>query len=278
MTGTELDDILADNGTQETEQTVETAVARDDQGRFAAKAEEPAVVEQPAVVEAEHAEGNIPPAALAASRQKAREKEQEAETLRREMAELRGQIQVLSQRPQAPQPKAEEKPKPDFWDDPNGFVQTALNPVQQQMQQQREQFSKMLATQAHGKEKVDAAYQAIAEHLQTRNPAAQADYQSIMADEHPYNALVDWHARQQTLRTVGNDPNAWLEAEMEKRLADPEYQAKVLERIRGTAAQNTSRSNPVTNLPPSLTRLPAGGNAPAQADMSDAGLFSNALR
>ncbi|WP_027039112.1 hypothetical protein [Mesorhizobium ciceri] len=282
MTGTELDDILADTAPQvEQVETPSAETKRDEHGRFAPKVEaETAPVEQaPVEQQAETEAGKVPQQALHASREKEREARQEAETLRNQIAEMRGQIQLLSQRGQAPAPKAAEPVKaPDFWEGPDEYIANALTPVQQQLQQQREVFSKMMATQAHGKETVDGAFKAFVEAAQANPGQYAAEYQSMMKSEHPYDALVSWHKQQQTLTTVGNDPNAWLEAEMEKRLADPAYQAKVMERIRATAAGNTNRSNPVTNLPPSLNRLAAGGNAPGEVDASDAGLFANALR
>ncbi len=289
MTGTELDDILADNGTQETTETQETAttetVARDEHGRFAPKVEaQPEVTTEQQVVAAEETEtgGAIPPAALAASRQKAREKEQEADALRTQLAQLQGQVELLSRQTRQPQvaPKVEEpKPTPEIWEDPNGFVQAALTPVQQQLQQQAERFSMRMAVKEYGKDVVQEAYAALGAAMQAGDPSARAEYQRIKASDDPYEDIVQWHKRSQTLKTVGDDPNAWLEAEIEKRLADPVHQGKFLERIQATAAQNTTRSTtPVTNLPPSLTRLPAGGNAPTAADMSDAGLFSHATR
>lgn len=289
MTGTELDEILAEPATPENQEqaTQETTTdvnqeagqARDENGRFAAKAETTGEAAGQETDEDHGAEdGKVPQQALHASRQKAREAAQEAETLKQQIAELRGQVQMLSTRPQQPLTPKEEAKAPDFWEDPTAFVQGALTPVQQQMQQQREQFSKMLAVQAHGKETVDAAYQALGSQLQSGNPAAQAEYQTIMKSEHPFDALVGWHKRQQTLQMVGNDPNAWLEAELEKRLADPAQQAKIIERLKAVAAANTDRSNPVTNLPPSLSRLPAGGNTAQDNDTSDAALFSFATR
>lgn len=286
MTGNELDEILASDDVQENTQeqqpeTESTGQTRDEQGRFAAKAEQPEQPqEQPEVSddEPEPEQGKVPQQALHAARQKAKEATTEAEQLRQQLAQAQAQIQLLNQR-QAPQPqKTEEAPKPvDFWESPDGYLESKLTPVQQQMQQQREHFSKMLAKQAHGAETVDNAYNAFVEAARANPQAYAAEYQSIMASEHPYDALVSWHKHQETLRMVGNDPNAWLEAEMEKRLSDPAYQAKFLERIKGTAAAN-SRSNPVTSLPPSLSRLPAGGNTAADDDLSDAGIFSHAMR
>lgn len=285
MTGTELDDILADEPQETTQEqtTTDTSVARDDQGRFAQKVEaQPEVTAEPIALNVEELpnqeHGAIPPAALAASRQKARDFGQENETLKTQLAQLQGQVELLT-RQQTQQPAAPvepEKAAPDFWENPDAYLSGKLEPVQKQIETQRDQFSRMLAETAHGAETVGAAYAAFANVPES--PARAAQYAAIKQAANPYAALVEWHQRHQTLQTVGSDPKAWLEAEIEKRLSDPAHQGKILERIRGTAQQNTNRSNPLTNLPPSLTRLPAGGNAPGEADMSDAGLFSHATR
>lgn len=277
MTGNELDDILAESATPETQEQApqetetQTQQPRDEGGRFATKAEQP----QETTVEDEPEAGKVPQQALHASRKKEQEARHEAEALRQQIAELRGQIQAINQRP-SQQPKIEEQKPVDFWENPEGYLETKLSPFQQTIQQQREQFSKMLATQAHGKETVDNAFKAFVEAAQGNPGAYAAEYKAMMGSEHPYDALVQWHKRQETLKTVGNDPNAWLEAEMEKRLSDPAYQAKVLEKIRGAAGGN--RSTNVTQLPPSLNRLPAGGNVADDGDASDAALFSFATR
>lgn len=282
MTGLELDELLApeteaQEATQE-QQTEDKGQPRDEHGKFAQKAQEPQTEQQTEthVEDVDPEQGKVPQQALHASRQKEKEARSENEQLRREIAEMRGQLQMLSRQPQAPAKPTEQAKTPDFYEDPDAYLESKLNPVQKTMQQQHEQFSKMLATQAHGKDTVDAAYNAFVQAAQANPQAYAGEYQSIMSSEHPYDALVGWHKRQETLKTVGNDPNAWLEAEMEKRLNDPAYQAKVLERIRGATTADPNRS--VTTLPPSLSRLPSGGNTAADNDMSDAALFSNALR
>lgn len=284
MTGTELDDILADNGTQETteqtqETTTETTVARDEHGRFAPKENEAEVTTEQQVQPAVEIEpGRVPQQALHASREKEREARQEAETLRNQLAQMQGQIELLSRQTRQPQaaPKVEEQKPLEPWDE--GYTESILTPLQQQLQQQAERFSMRLAVKEYGKDIVQTAYQALGEAVRAGDPSARAELQRIKQSDDPYDDIVQWHKRSQTLKTVGDDPNAWLEAELEKRLADPVHQGKILERIQATAAQNVTRSNPNVKLPPSLTRLPAGGNAAAEVDVSDAGLFSHALR
>lgn len=278
-TGNELEEILAESA-QQPEQVTEGQI-RDEHGRFAPRAETaPEVPEPPEVIEpttqAEAEPGKVPQQALHAAREKEREARNEVDQLRQQLAVLNGQMQMLSrsQAPQAPQ----EPTKADFWEDPDGWGNSLLSPIQQQMQQQNERWSRRFAEQQHGAETVNSAYQALGQAMQAGDPAAVAEFQRLKQSDHPFGDIVAWHKRQTTMSTVGDDPNAWFEAEMERRMADPAFSAKYLERARTTAATNTNRSAPVTSLPPSLNRLPSGGNAPADVDMSDNGIFAQAMR
>lgn len=249
---------------------------RDETGRFASpqngQSEAPAAI--PGQNAAEHqAPGNgVPVAALQAEREKARTARDEAEALRREIAELRGMVTAQRQ-PTPAQPAVTAKPEATIWDNPDEFVRGQINPVQEQLQETREMLLEMKAVQSHGAEAVEAAKEAAKALFGTPEGKALAAKQGNL-----FSNLVEWHKQQQTMQRVGSDPDAWLEAEMEKRLSDPTYQAQILERIRGSAAQNTSRTQPVTNIPPSLSRMPGGANAAADNDMSDGSLFSHATR
>lgn len=294
MTGTELDEILADDGQQETteQQTTETTTqtetegqARDEHGRFTATKAEEGQQEQPQTEEQQGDpevgdDGKVPQQALHASRQREKEVKAENDTLRQQLQQMSGQIEMLSRQvsqPREQQSKTEAPQKPDFWEDPENFVKSAVSPIEQSAQQRFEQFSKMMAVDKHGAEKVDAAFDALVEAGQRGDPQAKADYQSIMAHPHPYGALVEWHQKRETLNRVGNDPNAFVEAEIERRMADPEFIKAMTARITGQA-QPQAGQTPVTKLPPSLGRIPAGTNQPADDDVSDEALFSNALR
>lgn len=280
----DMDDFVSiTSGTGETEtQTIEKqeiiepqqGQQRDEQGRFAANTADAPVFEHEQPPQAEtHADNGkaVPVGAVQAERGKRQAAEAEAEALRREVAELRGM--VTAQRQPAPQPQQEKQPV-TLWDEPETFIQSQLSPVQQQMQEMREMIWEGQAAQLHTAEKLEAAKAAASALMGT--PAGQALYSEIMAGGNPYSNLVRWHDRQQTLATVGNDPQAWLNAELEKRMADPAFQAQVIERARGGAVQSASnRQQPVTNLPPSLSKLPAGGNTSASEMESDSGLFAS---
>lgn len=282
----ELDAILSDDtGSTGAEDITTTQVAeappaeatsqpRDQTGKFAPKQGD--VPAEPALdAHQQHDKPNngVPVRAVQEERQKRQEAEASAEALRREIAELRGMVQA---RNQPEQPKQEQQAPATLWDDPDGYLKSQLSPVQSQMMEMKEFMSENLAVQTYGEEKVTAAKQAIEQVART--PEGQQVIQKLMQSRHPFDDLVKWHKQQENMQRVGSDPDAWLEAEMEKRLSDPAYQAKIIERIRGSAASNTGRSNPAISLPPSLSGLPAGGNSAASTDMSDAALFTNALR
>lgn len=260
------------------EQQPEAGQLRDEQGRFAANTADAPVVEheQPAQAETHAENGNkVPVGAVQEERQKRQEAQRRADDLERQLAALQGQVTLLSQQRQPAQPQQEEKPV-TLWEDPDNFIQSQLSPVQQQMQEMREMIWEGQAAQLHTAEKLEAAKAAASALMGT--PAGQALHSEIMAGGNPYSNLVKWHERQQTLATVGNDPQAWLNAELEKRMADPAFQAQVIERARAGAVQNGNRQQPVTSIPPSLSKIPTGGSQAVDGDMSDGALFSHAMR
>lgn len=280
----ELDEIMSGDGNAvpEIQQEQPVTQPRDEGGRFAPKPGDVPVAEAaPAVVEPvtaqepteEHpANGGIPQARLKAEAEKRREAEADAAALRREIAELRGMVQASRQ--PAPQPQQEQQPASIF-EDPEAYLKSQLNPFQQSLQEIREELWESRAAGIHTAEAVDAA-KAAADAL---DPAAKAAlHRQITVKGNPFDNLVQWHKQQQTLARVGNDPDAWFNAEKEKLLSDPEFLALAMERARAGASATVNRSQPNTNLPRSISRLPAGGNMPADNDMSDGALFSNAMR
>lgn len=286
----ELDEIMSGAGEAMPENTTQepTQQPRDEAGRFAAnelpthghvidgkvldardaETQHPNAEEQQPHTEAKP-NGGVPVKAVQEEREKRQAAQAEAEALRRELAELRGMV-MARQQPAAAHPQQEQKPA-SLWDDPDAYLQSQLTPVQREMQETREMLWEIQASSRHGAEKVEAAKKA-AEASTPEEKAAL--HRQLMAGGNPFDNLVKWHQQNQVMSRIGNDPDAWLQQEIERRLNDPAEQAKILERIRTGAAANTSRSQPATNLPPSLNRLPAGGNQPADTDMSDGALFN----
>lgn len=223
-------------------------------------------------------EGNkVPVAALQAEREKAKAMEAKLEETQRQLQQVLGQVQVLTQqRPAQPTPEPEKRP--EIWEDPDGFLRSALAPIEQQMRRQTEHFSQQLAMRDHGQEAVQSAFDAMRTAMQSQDPNAVFEYRRIMSSSHPYGELVAWHQRNQTLQKIGNDPDAWLEAELAKRMEDPAFQAKMLEKARGTAQQPNGQGQPQVALPPSLNKVPGRGNDATPGDLSSEGLFNYALR
>jgi len=252
---------------------------RDERGRFAPKqaAEEqaePVAQEQPAAVEPQKdASQGIPPWRLKEEADARRAAEERAANHERELAEMRRQLQAM-QKQNEPKPAV-----PDIWENADGFVDhrtnQAIEPIKGEISQLREYYSQRDAIREHGAEKVKAAYDALANGLNARDPEVVAVYQRAMASIDPYGDIMKWHKKQTIFSTIGDDPEAFVERQIEERLKDPTYQAKVLERIRGTAQ---TRPSTVTPLPPSLNRATAAAALSGDEDDSDEGLLQSALR
>lgn len=286
----ELDEIMSGDSNVmpeiQQEQQPEAGQQRDEHGRFAAPAKaefthtvtttggvEAVANEQPA---SEHQPNGVPVGAVQAEREKRQEAQKHASELERQLAELRGQVTLLTQQRQpAPQPQQEQQPA-TLWDDPDAYLRSQIDPLQTALLNQKAEFSKMIAVEKHGEDVFNAAESALEQAAPT--PEGQAFIQKLRSSAHPAEDLIKWHKQQQSIARVGNDPDAWLNAEIEKRLSDPAFLAQAVERARTGAASNTNRAQPLTNLPPSLSRLPSGGNQPADTDMSDGALFSHATR
>jgi hypothetical protein len=286
--GNELDEILAlpdPSSAPTTEATVTTTETttqqqRDEAGRFAATAANTPPVEQqttdttePGVVEGQ--DRMVPQQALHAARQREKTAQERADRLE---AMLEQALQRAGQ-PQQVTPQT-EKPKPkDIWEDPEGFarnaVTEALTPVQTQMRQFVFTTSKREATREFGAETITAAEEAMKAAVANGTLDRRAVAAELAASMDPVGDVVRWHKKSSAISRVGDDPDAWFEAELAKREADPAYQAKFLERIRtgSTSASNANGQTPLTKLPPSLSRIPGGGNAVADNDASSGAIF-----
>jgi hypothetical protein len=168
--------------------------------------------------------------------------------------------------------------QPDFFDDPNKatmeIISRTLGPVMENIHRQNMAMGRMIAETTHGSDGVAAAEQAFLAAMsdQSLDPV---DYERVVQSPNRYDAVVQWHKRQSVLGEVGNDPNAWFEQQLEARMADPQFQAKFMERVRSDAA----RRPPVTELPPSLSNVTAArGNASdVVGDLSDASLWASVM-
>lgn len=169
--------------------------------------------------------------------------------------------------------------QPDFFENPDAATQAlilrTLQPYAEEQRKAMMHMGKMVASSVHGADKVDAAEQAFlkAREDQVLDPM---DYERVVQAPNRYDAVVQWHRRQSVLSSVGDDPNAWFEKQLEQRMADPQFQAKLLEKVRAGAAGRPS----ATQLPPSLSKVTAaaGNGSEPIGDMSDASLFAYAMK
>ncbi len=255
---------------------------RDENGRFAAR---PAEQDQtqpegnPAQAELRTGEDAQVPSwrmrELREERDAAVRRSQETEDrLMRHIAELRAQL-----------PKQESLAAPDMFEDPNKFlehgVNQAVNPIKSEMVQLREFYSRREAIRDFGQEKVDAAYKAVADGMQARDPEVLATYQRAMQTMDPYGEIVRWHQQKSVYQQIGNDPNAWFEKQIDERMKDPAFAGALLAKIQGAATGNQPNGSgkPIVKLPPSLNKVASAQGATAEdGDMSDDALFAHAMR
>lgn len=164
---------------------------------------------------------------------------------------------------------------PDWFENPDAAMQEALvrwmGPIVQDQRAQAIHNSRMIAGLVHGKENVDEAEAAFMK-AHASGTLDKMDYERVVQSPNRYDAVVNWHRRETVVSSVGNDPNEWFVKTLDQHLADPRFQAAVMERIRGSAATRPG----TTRLPPSLSGKTASmGNADdgAGGDLSDASLF-----
>jgi hypothetical protein len=254
----------------EAEQQADAGPPRDEQGRFAPKTiEQPEVAAEPVKTEAP-AQNNadvIPPWRLREEAEARRSAESRASQLENQLRQLSGRLQQL------------EKPEEpiDPYVDPEKFrdagVRQAVDPIAKRLQDNREFTSRRFAEIEHGKQTVKDAWGWLQQATNSGDPKAGPILQRVMNSDDPFQDLVEAFTNDKAISTVGKDPNAWFEKELERRKAeDPAFVAKHL-----TPAPQNGASN-IVKLPPSLNRQPgtAGNASPGTFDDKD--LYANAIR
>lgn len=215
--------------------------SRDEQGRFAARREpepkptneapqEGAAEPSPAAPEGAEGDGKGGKEkglhqARDAERNKRREAERERDAERARAQELERRIAALERGPQTQQPQAQPSDRlTELLTDPDAYlekvIQERLQPVQSSQSEMREYVSEMMATRDHGAEVVEDAKGALEDMARSGNPAFQAAFARIQKSQHPYDEMVKWHREQAALTQYGADPEAYINAEIERRLAE----------------------------------------------------------
>ena len=150
--------------------------------------------------------GRIPIAALLDEREKRKEKEREADELRKRIAEY----------------EAKAAPKPDFFTDPEAALAAAQRAAQAAAINTKLETSRFLAEEKYGAEKVQAAYEFF-----DKNPHLSAP---LLSSPSPFHAAVKEYEKHQAMTEIGEDPAAYrarVEAEIRERiLAEMNVQPK----------------------------------------------------
>lgn len=265
-----LDEILSgpSTSTPETPEAEQpSALQRDDHGRFAPKGEAPEITaEQPEVPEQEaDGEHNAPVGVAIAERRKRQAESARADALERDLAELRGQMSVLVQQRDKPATPPEPVKPPDFWEDPSKYVEHALTPFQQQIAEMTFRASRAEALAEFGKDTVKAAQEAVKKAVESGQLDGATVSAQLAKSRDPVGDVVRWHQNSPAVQETSLRDKLRAELMAEYGI-DPAV----------TPQPAPSTRNPVVKLPPSLTRLPGGGNSAVEADLSDAGLFAHA--
>jgi len=191
----------------------------------------------------------------------------------REESEARRRVErerddLLRQIAAARQPQPQAQPKPDLFENPSNFVQSEVRPfferVQQEMQMQREAFSEQMAVASHGRDKVQAARQALEQGMSRGDPNARAAWERAMQNPHPYDVITRWHLDNETMREVGGDLAGYKARILEEALKDADHQRKAIEASKGGASHV---ARPVTS---SVPRIPSLGNVGATGSGGEA--------
>jgi hypothetical protein len=172
---------------------------------------------------------HVPLPALLDERDKRKAAEAEVENLRRWKADQEA--------------KAKQS-DPDFFADPDAALARQQRALQEALFHERLNTTEALARDKYGDDAVTAAQEAFAAAAQ-QSPALAVELQR---QRNPYGYVMEWHKKQAALQRMGNDPDAWIEAEVQRRLA---------ERV---AASPVPPAPPIAPAPPrSLASVPSAG-------------------
>lgn len=172
--------------------------------------------------------GRIPIAALLDEREKRKEREREAEDLRKRLAEY----------------EAKQQPKPDFYADPEAALNAAAQAAKAAALNTKLEFSRFSAEKEFGADEVKAAYEFF-----DRNPHLSG---SLLNHPSPFHKAVEEYRVHSQVEKLRKDPNAY-EAEIEARLR---------EKLLAEMAQQPKPTAP----PPGISTAPSSGTkAPVES-------------
>jgi hypothetical protein len=213
------------DATEKPEQT------RDEAGKFAKKIEPDPHAEQPegdAEEQPEQRAKTVPQEALHAARQKEKAERERAEALERQLAEMRGQINLLAQQRQTPVQTKEPESPPDFWSsDPTDFISqnvtSAVTPLQQEVVAMRGALSRLNAVTSYGKDAVEDAEKALNEAVSSGVMPGDKVQEFLRNSQDPVGEIVRWHENTPQVQQakLREQIRAELEAELRAEQATP---------------------------------------------------------
>lgn len=234
-----LDELFKADVPTDVEPKGEADRARDEAGRFAAKQEADAKAETPtadAPDEPEVTTRHVPLRELQSERGKRKEETRLRTEAEARVAVYEKQLQTLMQQQRQPQAQPQPIQAPDPVIDPEGYVQHQQQVFQQQILNERANFSEMRARDKFGDQLVEAALAAAPENIR-REALQRPD---------PYGELIRWHKQSSFMTKVGEDPDAY-EKQVEERT-----RAAVLADLKAGKIKLDGKPVPATRFPGTL--------------------------
>ena len=127
------------------------------------------------------------------------------------MREENSRLMQILERFQPPKPAEPEKEQPQVWDNPDDWVRAAIDPVTAQIHKTTEFYSRRMAEQQHGADKVQAAYDAMDQAINNGELNRDQVIGELRQSMDPFGDIMAWHQRHQALSEIGTDPNAYRE-------------------------------------------------------------------
>lgn len=185
-----------------------------------------------------------------------RKRAQAAEESQRNQQRRLDQLEQMMARVNQPQqPRQQPQPQIDPLDDPEAFVHSVEQRIEQRFLNMSLNESERRARDSHGAEAVDAAFEAA-----QRSGFAQA----FVNKPDAYGEMVRWHKAQQLSETIGEDPGAYKER----------LKAELKQQLLAEMRQGTP---PPSNITPPLSSATRADPSQAGALGSDKDFFNDTM-
>lgn len=250
---------------EQTEEKEEAAPERerDEKGRFKAKEE------------ARH-DHRIPLRELLDEREKRQQIQAQFEAMQQQMAQRQAWEQQQQQLAQ------QQQQLPDIFEHPEWYQQqVAMMPhmiqahVNRMLQMQRLEVMgdiNLQTVKSRDPETFDKAWQ----ELERRTYGGDMLWkQQILSSQAPGETLVSLYKREAAVQKVGDDPDAYVQKQIEARMSDPQFLATVLEKAKAMAEAQPQRNK--VRLPQSINKAGGYSGNVSGGSMSDGQLWEETL-